>query len=195
MRQLAQADTDRLDDAELLDRALDGDPCAFTAIHRRHAPNASAVARSILGSTPAAEDVVQEALLQLWREGRRYSPERGSLRSWILVLVRSRALDQLRRERVRTATAERVLASARGHLVSSEPADEAAGRREETRAVHAGLRGLPREQGEVLGMLYLGGRTQAEIARSLDVPLGTVKGRARLGIGKLRHSLAGAVAA
>ena len=195
MRQgAAHIDLARLSDADLLALAADGDCRAFTTIHERHAGQAYAAARRILGPGPAAEDVVQEALLQLWREAGRYLPERGSLRSWIVVLVRSRALDLLRRERVRTAASERAQVQVADRGVAAA-ADEEAGLRERARAVCSGLAGLPREQGEVLGLLYLGGRTQAEVAATLDVPLGTVKGRTRLGLGKLRRSLEGAVAA
>ena len=178
---------DRLDDAELLARAVAGDARAFALIHERHAGHAYAAARRILGATPAAEDVVQEALIQLWRDGGRYAADRGSLRSWLVLLVRSRALDLLRRERVRTAASEKATALTRSGAAAS--VDEVAGVREDVRGVCSGLAALPREQAEVLGMLLLGGRTQAEVASALKVPLGTVKGRSRLGLRRLRQAL------
>ena len=183
-------DMERLGDADLLDRAVTGDARAFTVIYARHAGHAYAAARRILGPSAAAEDVVQEALLQLWRDGGRYAAERGSLRGWLVVLVRSRALDLLRRERVRADASERAVAltSAAGEATAA-PADEEAGRREGVRAVYSGLAGLPPEQGEVLGLMMLGGRTQAEVASTLKVPLGTVKGRSRLGLRRLRRTL------
>jgi RNA polymerase sigma-70 factor, ECF subfamily len=191
MRQLAPAPLDlhRLADHELLALAVEGDARAFSTIHQRHAPAAHAAARRILGPTPAVEDVVQDALLQLWRDGRRYAPERGSLRAWLVVLARSRALDLLRRDRSRAAASERVVARASYADAAAEGADTAAGRRERSRTIVSGLAGLPREQGQVLGLLYLGERTQMEIASTLDLPLGTVKGRARLGMTKLRRHL------
>lgn len=180
-------DLARLDDAQLLRRACAGDANAFTLVHDRHARAALNAAQRILGYSPAAEDVVQEAFVQLWKSGDRFAPERGSLRAWLLVVVRSRALDSLRREKVRTQVADRVLAAVR-----DEPqvdADDEVARRAAARDVRVSLTRLPREQGQVLGMLYLAGRTQAEIAGELDVPLGTVKGRTRLGLKKLQTEL------
>jgi RNA polymerase sigma-70 factor, ECF subfamily len=98
------------DDAELLSRAVEGDSAAFSEIVDRHHAPAYAAARRILGPSPAAEDVVQEALLQLWRTGSQFSPQRGSLRAWLVVLVRSRAIDLVRRESVRAAAAQRAQA-------------------------------------------------------------------------------------
>ena len=175
-------------DAELLARAVAGDARAFSLVHDRHAAHAYAAARRILGATPAAEDAVQDAFLQLWRDGGRYSAQRGPLRSWIVVLVRSRALDLLRRERVRTAASEKAIALGRLSGVAA-PADEVAGAREGVRAVCSGLAALPREQAEVLGLMMLGGRSQSEVARARKVPLGTVKGRSRLGLQRLRRTL------
>lgn len=175
-------------DAELLRRAVDGDGGAFAQLHDRHSRPAYAAARKILGPTPAAEDVVQEALLQLWRTGRSYSPERGSLRSWLLVLVRSRAIDLLRREHVRAAAALRVQDL---HRDAPDHAVETQARRELRAHLVASISGLPREQAQVVGLQYLAGRTQAEIADALDIPLGTIKGRTRLGLQKLRRDMDG----
>jgi RNA polymerase sigma-70 factor (ECF subfamily) len=179
--------TDSSPDDALLRRAVRGDGGAFAALHARHAAHAHAAARRILGSSPAAEDAVQEALLQLWRAGDRYSAERGSLRAFLLVLVRSRALDLLRREHVRAAAAERARAGAEEPVVVFG-ADEIA-RRELRGDLVASLRSLPAEQREVLALQYLGGRTQAEVSDELDVPLGTVKGRSRLGLARMRRDL------
>jgi RNA polymerase sigma-70 factor (ECF subfamily) len=176
------------DDAELLRRAVDGNGAAFAALYDRHHRHAYAAARRILGPSPAAEDVVQEALLQLWRGGRSYSAERGSLRSWLVVLVRSRAIDLLRREQVRAAATERA-----GDLLAehAEELDESAARRELRGHLLAGIVDLPREQSQVVGLQYLAGRSQSEIATALDVPLGTIKSRTRLGLEKLRRQMDG----
>src|SRR5215204_3940328 len=89
---------DRVPDEALLRMAVQGDGQAFAALIDRHGRAAGAAARAILGPTPAAEDAVQEAFIQLWRTASTYTPERGSLRAYLVVLVRSRALDLLRRE-------------------------------------------------------------------------------------------------
>jgi RNA polymerase sigma-70 factor (ECF subfamily) len=178
---------DRASDDALLRLAAQGDGGAFATIVDRHAPRAYATARAILGPTPAAEDAVQEALLQLWRSAASYSPERGSLRAYLLVLVRSRALDLLRREVVRTAAAERASAQA---ATSTAHVDDELERREQVRELRDGIVRLPPEQAQVLGLQYLAGQTQSEVATLLDVPLGTVKGRTRLGLARLRRELA-----
>jgi RNA polymerase sigma-70 factor, ECF subfamily len=182
---------ERAPDEALLRMAVHGDGRAFAALLDRHGRAASAAARAILGPTPAAEDAVQEALIQLWRTASTYSPERGSLRAYLVVLVRSRALDLLRRENVRAAAAERVTAQLRSVPLH---ADDELERRAQARDLREGMIRLPREQAQVLGLQYLAGQSQAEVASLLDVPLGTVKGRTRLGLARLRRELAVAAA-
>ena len=178
---------DRTPDDALLRMAVQGDGRAFAALIDRHGRAATAAARAILGPTPAAEDAVQEALIQLWRSASSYEPGRGSLRAYLLVVVRSRALDLLRRETVRAEAAKR--ATAQGHAHHGHAIDELE-RRAQARELRDGIVRLPREQAQVLGLQYLAGQSQSEVASLLDVPLGTVKGRTRLGLAKLRRELA-----
>ena len=180
---------ERASDHALLRMASHGNGGAFATLVDRHAARAYAAARAILGPTPAAEDAVQDAMLQLWRSAATFSPERGSLRAYLVVLVRSRALDLLRREHVRAAAAERATAQLAG-AAAAHGADDEVERRAQARELRAGIVGLPREQGQVLGLQYLAGQSQSEVASLLDVPLGTVKGRARLGLARLRRELA-----
>jgi RNA polymerase sigma-70 factor (ECF subfamily) len=184
--------SDHCTDDVLLRRAVRGDGGAFATLYDRHAPSAYATARRILGPTPAAEDAVQDAMLQLWHDARRYDAGRGTVGAWVTVLARSRALDLLRHENVRAAAAERVIADARDAPLLHE--DEYV-RREQACDVRARLGTLPTEQRQVLGLLYLGGRTQQEVAGELRVPLGTVKGRTRLGLIRLRNELSSDLAA
>ena len=177
---------DRTPDDALLRMAVQGDGRAFATLLERHGRAATAAARAILGPTPAAEDAVQEALIQLWRSASAYEPGRGSLRAYLLVLVRSRALDLLRRENVRAAATERATAQVR---VGRRHDDELE-RRAQARELRDGIVRLPPEQAQVLGLQYLAGQSQSEVASLLDVPLGTVKGRTRLGLAKLRRELA-----
>ena len=176
----------RAPDEDLLRLAVQGDGPAFATLLDRHGRAASGAARAILGPTPAAEDAVQEALLQLWRTASTFEPERGSLRAYLLVLVRSRALDILRRENVRAAAAERATAQLCAVPVQ---ADDELERRAQARDLHDGMVRLPPEQAQVLGLQYLAGQSQSEVASLLDVPLGTVKGRTRLGLARLRREL------
>ena len=178
---------DRTPDDALLRLAVQGDGQAFAALLDRHGRAAAAAARGILGATPAAEDAVQEAFIQLWRTASTYAPERGSLRAYIVVLVRSRALDILRREGVRAAAAERATAQRR---VAPALATDEYERIAQARELRDGIIRLPREQAQVLGLQYLAGRSQSEVASLLHLPLGTVKGRTRLGLAKLRRELA-----
>jgi RNA polymerase sigma-70 factor (ECF subfamily) len=143
----------------------------------------------MVGNRVAAEDISQEAFLSIWRSRQRYQSERGSVRTWILGIVHHRAIDSLRRNVVH----DRRRASADG-LEEREQAPELTEvevvRRDEARTVRSALDELPREQCHVIELAYFGGFTHTEIAGMLDMPVGTVKGRMRLGLDKLRVALA-----
>jgi len=170
-------------DEELLGRAREGDGRAFDEVYRRVRPGALAVATQICGRA-AAEDAVQSAFLSAWTAVGRYRPERGSARSWLLSIARNRAIDVLREQRRRGPVTE----------LEFEPEDpertEAlVARAEMNRNVRRALLSLPADQREVLELAYYSELSQAEIASTLHVPLGTVKGRARLGLRKLPAEL------
>jgi RNA polymerase sigma-70 factor (ECF subfamily) len=170
-----------------------GDARAFEAIYDRHGTAAFSLAYRIAGSRAAAEDIVQEAFLAVWRSSVRYSPERGSLRSWLLSVVHNRAIDSLRRSLVHT----RRQVDAEGieeRMAAPELTDAEAFRRQEAQSVRSAMEGLPPDQLKVLELAYFGGFTQAQIAEMLGTPLGTVKGRMRLGLEKMRAGLGEAVA-
>jgi RNA polymerase sigma-70 factor, ECF subfamily len=165
-----------------------GQAPAFEVVYERHAGAAFSLAYRITGTRAMAEDVVQEALLGVWRSGGRYERARGSVRTWVLGIVHNRAIDAVRRASVhhrRRSTdeqaAERVQAREHTH-------DEAA-RRLEAQAVRRALETLPGDQTHVIELAYFGGFTHIEIAELLEVPLGTVKGRMRLGLQKMRGAL------
>lgn len=164
------------------------DPDAFEALYDRHSAAAFSLAHRMVASRTGAEDVVQEALLSIWRSRARYQRERGSVRTWILGVVHHRAIDALRRNLVH----DRRRASADG-LEEREAAPELteveALRRDEARSVRAVLEDLPGDQSRVIELAYFGGFTHNEIAEMLDFPLGTVKSRMRLGLEKMRRAL------
>jgi RNA polymerase sigma-70 factor (ECF subfamily) len=137
-----------------------------------------------------AEDIVQEAFLSLWRTGARYNRGRGSVRSWVLATVRNRAIDAFRRE---TTSAGRNVAddAALAQLVAAERTDSQAEHRAQAQRIRTALGQLPDEQRHVIELAYFGGFTHTEIAAMLDAPVGTVKGRMRLGLKKLHAELAG----
>jgi RNA polymerase sigma-70 factor, ECF subfamily len=177
-----------LADEELMQLVRRGDADAFAVIYQRHASSAYSLSYRMMGSRSAAEDVTQEAFLSAWRSAARYDGARGSVRTWLLGIVRNRAIDAMRRGRVRDfprvedeAAAERV--------DSGERTDAEAARHEEADAVRAAIRMLPREQSQVIELAYFGGFTHTEIAEMIKAPVGTVKGRMRLGLKKLRDEL------
>ena len=170
-----------------------GDPEAFEALYDRHGGAAFSLAYRIVGTRSAAEDATQDAFLSIWRSRVRYSRERGSVRNWILGIVHNRTIDSLRRSTVhsrRRASAEGIEESEQ----AAELTDVEALRRDEARTVRAALEKLPEPQVRVIELAYFGGFTHTEIAAMLEEPVGTVKGRMRLGLEKLRNELAGAVA-
>ena len=129
----------------------------------------------------------------IWRSKVRYERERASVRTWVLGIVHHRTIDALRRNLVH----ERRRASAEGieeRLGARELTDVEAVRREEAREVRAALSTLPGEQSRVIELAYYGGFTHTQIAEMLDMPVGTVKGRMRLGLEKMRREMTGATA-
>jgi RNA polymerase sigma-70 factor (ECF subfamily) len=163
---------------------------AFEVIYERHSQAAFSLAYRMAGTRGVAEDVVQDAFLSIWRSGARYERARGSVRTWVLGIVHHRAIDALRRSFVH----ERRRASDEGleeRLETGERTDLEAARHEEARTVRAALDHLPSEQSQVIELAYFGGFTHTEIATMLDTPVGTIKGRMRLGLEKLRHALSG----
>ncbi len=166
-----------------------GDADAFEVVYDRHCDAAFSLAYRMCGRRASAEDVLQEAFLALWRSGARYDHTRGSVRNWILRIAHNRAIDALRRGVVRESRLfheEGVLERVAGSERTEEQALEA----EQAQEVQGALRGLPREQSRVVELAYFGGFTHTEIASMLQMPVGTVKGRMRLGLAKLRLTLA-----
>jgi RNA polymerase sigma-70 factor, ECF subfamily len=183
----------QLADEDLMQLVRQGEADAFQVVYERHATAAFSLAYRMTGTRSAAEDVVQEAFLALWRSGARYDRTRGSVRTWVLGIVHNRAIDALRRSVVR----DRRRASDEGleeRLEARERTDVEAARRDEAREVRSALRALPEEQSRVIELAYFGGFSHSEIAELLGAPIGTVKGRMRLGLEKMRAQL-GAVAA
>ena len=179
-----------LADEDLMPLVQDGDARAFQAIFDRHADAAFSLAYRMCGRRAMAEDIVQEAFLSLWRSGGRYDRSRGSVRSWVLSVVRNRAIDQFRRETVRTGQD----VNAEGIVERMPAADDTAvdaERRQDAAEVRAALDELPPDQRRVIELAYFGGFSHSQIADLLELPAGTVKGRMRLGLTKLRISLGG----
>lgn len=161
-----------------------GDREALGQLYDRYASLLLATGRRILGSRREAEDLVHDVMMEAWKKSELYSPDRGTVRTWLLVRLRSRALDRCRRQR-RFGT----------EPLTDEPGDEHASPQsdpdrgtERRRAVEA-VRALPPRQREVLELAYFAGLSSSEIADTLKIPIGTVKSRTAAGLGKLRASL------
>ena len=174
---------------------LEGDAAAraFELIYDRHARAAYSLAYRILGAPGPAEDAVQEAFLTVWRNRARYLPERGSVRTWVLAIAHGRSIDVLRRNLVHARRRTEV-DDLEERQVARERTDDEVVQREEAHEVNTALAGLPTSQRKVLELAYFGGFTHREIAKMLEEPLGTVKGRMRLGLEKLRDQLSGSLA-
>ena len=181
---------ERLADEELAALVDAKDPAAFEVFYDRHGGAAYSLAHRIVGDRQLAEDVIQEAFLSIWRSPARYDPARGSVRSWTLGIVRNRAIDALRRT---TASAPKLGFDDAG-LLEGQPAPERteseAIRRDAAARIRGAVGGLPPEQSQVITLAYFGGFSHSEIAAMLGAPLGTIKSRMRLGLEKLRESLA-----
>jgi RNA polymerase sigma-70 factor, ECF subfamily len=160
---------------------------ALAALYDRYARLAYTLAYRILGESEAAEDVVQDAFLLAWRGAAGYRRERGTARGWLLSIVHHRAVDVLRRK---TSFRPAPLEAAEERPADADTAAEAE-RNVERAGVRRALEGLPPAQRRTIELAYFGGYTQVELATIMGVPLGTVKGRMRIGLQKLRRALEG----
>ena len=177
-----------LADEDVMQLVRRGDARAFEIVYERHSAAAFSLAYRMMGTRAGAEDVTQDAFLSLWRSGARYDRARGSVRTWVLGIVHHRAIDALRRATVhdkRRASDEGI----QERFEATERTDVEAARREEAGTVRNALRTLPADQCQVIELAYFGGFTHTEIAEMLEMPVGTVKGRMRLGLEKMRHAL------
>ncbi len=179
----------RLADEELMAFVRAGDADAFEVIYDRHCNAAFSLAYRMCGRRASAEDVLQETFLVLWRSSAQYDRSRGSVRNWVLRIVHNRAVDALRRGVVRDRHALHD-EDAVERVPGTEDIEERTLAREQAGEVRGALDTLPAEQSRVIELAYFGGFTHTEIASMLEMPVGTVKGRMRLGLAKLRLTLA-----
>jgi RNA polymerase sigma-70 factor (ECF subfamily) len=181
---------ERLADEDLMPLLAEKDPDAFEVFYDRHGGAAFSLAYRIVGDRSAAEDVTQEAFISIWRSGAHYDRARGSVRAWTLGVVRNRAIDALRRQSGKAPKLDFDDEAALEQRAAPELTEEEALQRESARELRGALSELPDEQSKVIELAYFGGFSHSEIAEMLSMPLGTVKGRMRLGIEKIRTQLA-----
>ena len=179
-------------DRESLERIVSGDAGGLASLYDRHARPVYSLALRILQDQGEAEDVVQEVFAQAWRQAAQYDVSRGAVAAWLFTLARSRAIDRLRARRVRPERSADDRLAARMVDPRLSP-DLLALSAEKVVRVRAALAGLPVLQRLAIELAYYEGLTHVEIAERLEEPLGTVKTRIRLALGKLRDSLAGIV--
>src|SRR5215217_1686942 len=159
----------------------EGSPRAFELLYDRHGGAAFSLAYRMVGDRVMAEDISQEAFLSIWRSRMRYDASLG--------IVHNRTIDALRRGSVHERRREQFEGVEERHE-ARERTDVEAARREEARSVRTALDTLPAEQRRTIELAYFGGFSHSQIAELLDEPIGTIKGRMRLGLDKLRDQLA-----
>ncbi|MGI8549429.1 MAG: RNA polymerase sigma factor [Dehalococcoidia bacterium] len=170
-------------DEELLACICAGDTQALESFYSRYGGIAFSLALRISGNRETAEEVTQEAFLAIWRRAATFVPGRGSARSWLLGIVHHRAIDMLR---ARNARGQTVALDERLPIPGGEEPWPVVQQNLDREAIRTALTSLPREQRESIELAYFAGLTYPEIAGRLDVPVGTIKSRLRLGLGKLR---------
>jgi RNA polymerase sigma-70 factor (ECF subfamily) len=175
-------------DEELMASVADGDVRAFEVIYDRYQSQAYSLARGVTRSAGGAEEATQDAFLALWRGASTFDPHRARVSTWLLALVRYRSIDWVRRAAHRGP--DRDLSDGAAERVEApERTDERVVALDATERARRLVAELPAEQREVIGLAYFAGFTQTEIAARTGVPLGTVKGRARSGLLRLREIL------
>ena len=175
-------------DAQLVELMQERNVHAFELIYLRHAAAVFGLARRIVREQSVAEDVTQDVFMSVWRSCDRYQPDQGSVRSWVLRITHHRAIDEIRRR----SSQDRLNAEEENFARwadETEPSEVEALRNVDARFVRRAVETLPGEQRRALELAYFAGLSHAEIAAALDVPLGTVKGRMRLGLNKLRGEI------
>ena len=173
-----------LADEDLISLIEAGDAEAFSTLYERHSRAVYSLAYRMMGERQAAEDLAQDAFLKVWRNAASYHVERGSVRTWVLSIVHNRGIDQLRAHASRRRTQDKIEASA----PRSQPSEAFAEtwRNSQRDQVREALQALPPEQLQILELAYFSGYTHLEISELLSLPLGTVKGRMRLGLKRMR---------
>ena len=178
-------DQDHPDDATLIVAIAGRELSALGTLYDRYSRIAYALAYRILGEPEAAEDVVHDGFISVWRGAASYRSERGNVRGWLLSIVHHRAVDVLRRK---TTFRPAPLEIAEQRPSDDDTAEEAA-RNVDHATVREALGALPQAQRRTIELAYFGGYTHVELAEIMGVPLGTVKGRMRIGLQKLRRAL------
>lgn len=178
-------------DVELLRQIAAGDRTAFGEFYDRHSALMFSVASRILNDAGEAEDVLQEAFVQIWEKARNFDSKLGKPSSWAAILVRNKAIDRIRASQRRTQLAQDAGTEMAIAAEVNESVNETVHGHETAQLIHSAIVDLPAEQRKAIELAYFSGLTQNEISEKLHEPLGTVKARIRRGLLKLRDQLEG----
>ena len=181
-----RTDTDEADEA-LMRQVQADDPAAFGVLYDRFSARAYRVATGIAQDRSHADDMVQEAFVSLWRRRARYDPALGTVSGWVMATVRNRAIDVLRAQRRHDARRDGTDETFDERLTEADAVEERVAERDGAARLRTTLGALPAAQREVIALAYFGELSATEISDRLSLPVGTVKGRMRLGLDKLRH--------
>ncbi len=173
----------------LMHRVQVGDHAAFAAVYDELSGAVFGTVKRVLRDPAMSEEVTQEVFVELWRTAARFDPERASVATWAITIARRRAVDRVRREQ---SQRDRIERSAIRRSLPADSPDEAVVSSIEAERVRRAVAELPDDQRAVIEMAFLNGDSHGDIAARLDLPLGTVKGRVRLGLKKLGGKLGAA---
>ena len=184
---MARDEISEADDAALAAAITRRDEVAMAEVVKRHGGPVFAFARRLVGDSGRAEEISQEVFLRLWERSARFDAQRGSLRAFLLAITHGRALDVIRSDSARQAREKRDAikttppeAGVEAEVVAQTVAE----------AVHHALSQLPDNERQAVELAYFGGHSYRTVAQMLNEPEGTIKGRIRSGLGKLRSALA-----
>ncbi len=178
-------------DVELLKQIAKQDREAFAQFYDRHSTLMFSIACKILNDKGEAEDVLQEAFVQIWEKAARYDPKLGKAASWAATLTRNKAIDRIRASQRRTRLTDEATVEQAVLGEGTDSANDAVHGHEKARLIQSAVVGLPEEQRHAIELAYFSGLTQDEISKKLNEPLGTIKARIRRGLLKLRDQLEG----
>ncbi len=177
-----------LDDKELIAAIVEKKAVAIAELYDRYSGMLHALSQRILGNSSDAEDVLQEAFLQVWNQAGRYDSKRSSVSTWLVLITRSRSIDRLRSRQVQ----QRTVTAAKQENSTTHTSPKGVGNvllQERRNRLQQEMKNLPEEQRQVLEMAFFKGMTQSEISNQTGIPLGTVKTRTLLAMKKLRKAL------
>jgi len=176
------------EDVQMAAQLQRGEPSGVEGLYDKYGRLAYGLAYRVLSDRTAAEDVVQEAFLGLWRNSGSFDPSRDNVRGWLLSIVHNRAIDRLRgTTRLRKETQIEIVEQ----VLEAPDTWETVSIHLQQKQIREGFAQLPEAQRQTLELAYFGGYTHLEIAGRMGVPLGTVKGRMRMGLEKMRSFLQG----